>query len=145
MTVLGIALTVCLWLLARLHAMWGYGGRWPAKSEAELARMVVGAPGITRMPSRVACFSVAAALAMIGFWPLWAAGLVVSPVSDGLTRALGMLIAAIFGLRGLAAYLPPWRRRLPEQPFATYDRRYYGPLCLALSAGFVALMLAGAH
>ena len=39
--------------------------------------------------------------------------------------------------------MPAWRRRLPEEPFATYDQRYYGPLCLALAAGFATLILGG--
>ncbi len=142
-TGLGFALTLCLWLLARLHAMWGYGGLWPAKSEADLARMVVGLPGITRMPPRAACFAVAIALVVIGFWPLWRIGMIVSPLPDRLSLGLGILVASVFALRGIAAYVPTWRRRLPEEPFATYDRQYYGPLCLALAAGFAGLIFGG--
>jgi Protein of unknown function (DUF3995) len=126
--------------LARLHAMWGYGGLWPAKSEADLARMVVGAKGITRMPSRAACFGVAVMLVAIGFWPLWRIGMIVSPLPDWLSLTIGVVIAGVFTLRGVVAFLPAWRRRLPEEPFATYDRRYYGPLCLALAAGFAVLI-----
>jgi Protein of unknown function (DUF3995) len=143
MIVLGFALTICLWLLARLHAMWGYGGLWPAKSEAELARMVVGAKGITRMPSRAACFAVAAGLVIIGFWPMWRIGMIVSPFSDGLSLVIGIAIASVFALRGLIAYVPAWRRHASEEPFATYDRRYYGPLCLGLATGFAVLIFAG--
>ncbi len=141
---LGFTLTICLWLLARVHAMWGYGGVWPAKSEAELARMVVGVRGISRMPSRAACFGVAVVLVAVGFWPLWRIGMIVSPMSDVPSLALGVVVAGALVLRGVAAYVPAWRRRLPEQPFATYDRRYYGPACLALAAGFAVLVFAGA-
>jgi Zn-dependent protease with chaperone function len=140
---LGFALTICLWLLARLHAMWGYGGVWPAKTEADLARMVVGAKGITRMPPRSACFAVAVALVAVGFWPLWRIGMIVSPFSDRVSLFAGAAIAGVFALRGIAAYTSVFRRLAPEEPFATYDRHYYGPLCLALAAGFMTLIFGG--
>ncbi len=143
MIILGFSLTICLWLLARLHAMWGYGSVWPAKNEADLARMVVGAKGITTMPSRRACFGVAVALAAIGFWPLWRVGMIVSPVSDHLSLLVGGAIAGVFGLRGIAAFVPAFRRLTPEEPFATYDQRYYGPLCLVLALGFTVLLFGG--
>ena len=45
--------------------------------------------------------------------------------------------------RGMAAYLAPWRRLTPKQPFATFDRTIYGPLCLAFGIGFVGLLARG--
>ena len=143
MTILACILAGILWFIARAHAMWGYGSTWPAASEAELARMVVGAQGVTRMPTRVACFAVAIVLTTVGFWPLWRIGLFGALVPEALGHVAGIGAALVFELRGLAAYVPAWRRRLPEEPFATYDGRYYGPLCLALAVGFTVLLLRG--
>jgi hypothetical protein len=53
------------------------------------------------------------------------------------------LIGAVFLVRGVLSFRPFWRRMTPQEPFATYDRRYYGPLCLALSAAFFVLLLGG--
>jgi hypothetical protein len=52
---------------------------------------------------------------------------------------LGFAAGAVFLGRGLAAYIPAWRRVTPEQPFARLDQIAYGPLCLALGAGFLLL------
>jgi hypothetical protein len=42
--------------------------------------------------------------------------------------------------RGLATYTAPWRRGHPLEPFATRDRWVYGPLSIALGAGFLLLV-----
>jgi hypothetical protein len=52
-------------------------------------------------------------------------------------------IAAVFLGRGLAGYTSARRRRFPEQPFATYDRLAYSPLCLMLGAGYLTILVAG--
>jgi hypothetical protein len=55
-----------------------------------------------------------------------------------------MVVAAtVFLIRGLLPWRPGWRKVFVQEPFATYDRRYYGPLCLVLSLGFVLLYLGG--
>ena len=51
--------------------------------------------------------------------------------------------SAVFLGRGLAGYTSAWRRRFSEQPFARLDRLAYSPLCLALGAGFLAILIAG--
>ena len=143
MMILACVLTGILWAIARLHVMWGYGSSWPAASEADLARMVVGANGITKMPPRASCLAVAVLLTTLGFWPLWRMGVFGSLVPDGVGLSAGVVAAVVFALRGIAAYLPLWRNRLSEQPFATYDQRYYGPLCFALASGFAVLLMQG--
>lgn len=131
MTLLSLALSAVLIGIAALHLMWALGWWFPIRQERALARAVVGARGIERMPGAVSCSVVVVALIFAAAWP-WMPG-------HRLT-ALGLAgLAAVFLLRGGAAYLPSWRRLVPEEPFATLDRRLYGPLCLVLGAGFLIL------
>ena len=55
----------------------------------------------------------------------------------------GAVATLVFAGRGIAGYVPVWRARFPREPFATYDRRYYSPLCLILAAAFAALLFNG--
>jgi hypothetical protein len=129
---------VPLLAIALAHLIWSFGGSWPIRDQALLARTVVGRPGITRMPPKLA--SLAVALAML------AAGIVALSLADdtaggtGLTL-LGALLAAIFLARGLVGYTAYWRARFPEEPFATLDRRNYSPVSLAIGVGLLLLVL----
>lgn len=49
-------------------------------------------------------------------------------------------LAVIFSGRGLSSFTPWFRASQSEEPFATLDRRLYGPLCLALGTGFAVLV-----
>ncbi len=135
MSLLAFAISSLLLIPAALHLLWAIGYWTPIRDEAQLARAVVGAPGITRMPSAVACAVVAvglifaALLPHLGWFPF--------------RKLLLSLFAAIFLLRGGAAFLPVWRKLVPEQRFATLDRRFYGPLCLLVGTGFLFLTLKG--
>jgi hypothetical protein len=140
---LAIALSTAIYAFAALHAAWGLGSHWPAASAEALARSAVGTPGIRRMPRPASCLAVAALLAGIASWPLFAAGLLPAPWPRWLTLLAGAGIVATLLARGIAGYTQAWRRRFPEQPFAALDRRYYSPLCLALSAGTLAILIAG--
>jgi hypothetical protein len=142
-TALAIALSAIVYGIAVLHASWGLGGHWPAASAERLAKAAVGTPSVSRMPGPVACLIVAALLAGVASWPLLAAGLLPEAWPRWLTALAGAGVAAAFVARGVAGYMRAWRRRFPEQPFATYDRRYYSPLCLALGAGYLATLFAG--
>lgn len=141
--IVAIGMSFVLWALAALHVHWGDGGLWPKKDELTLARTVVGAPGIEKMPSRTACFAVALALFLAGLWPLEMIGVIPAMFPIELDVLAGYGLAAIFLLRGVAAYLPAFRKRFPEKPFATLDRRLYGPLCLLIGAGFLFLLSFG--
>lgn len=132
---LALLLTVVLLAIAIAHAYWGLGGLWPERSEAELARAVIGT-GQSRMPSAAACFTVAIVLLIVAAWP-W---LLVFWPSRSFVLTVGVAIAAVFFVRGLAAYSPRWRSHFPAEPFATRDRRLYGPLCMVLATGFASLM-----
>jgi hypothetical protein len=141
MTTLAILLFVVVSALAVLHAHWGFGGIWPASNAERLAKAAVGTPGITRMPSPTSCFLVAAALSGIAVWPLFAARFLPEAWPRELTLIAGTVIAAVFIGRGIAGYTSAWRRHFSEQPFARLDTLAYSPLCLALGAGFIALLI----
>ena len=145
MTALAVLLSAVVLAIAALHAHWGLGGHWPATSAQRLARAAVGTPGITRMPGAAACFVVAALLAGVAAWPLFAADLLPAPWPRWLTSLAGAGIAAVFVGRGVAGYTDAWRRRFSEEPFARLDRHAYSPLCLALGAGFGAVAIVGAQ
>ncbi len=137
------ALTLLLAAIAGLHAYWGRGGLWPAASEDELVATVIGNASARRMPSPDLCLAVALAIAVTAIWPL----LLAQGPSAGTPRLLiflaGFAITAVFLLRGIAGFLPAWRRLHPREPFASNDRRYYSPLCLLIAAGYAILLLQG--
>jgi hypothetical protein len=140
MSALAITAFVVLTAVAALHVLWGLGLRWSACDEAGLVAMVVGATGRTRMPTLSACVAAAAAI-FAGLVPLALANILPVPAPPVVLTAIGVLTAAVFGLRGCAAYTTGWRRRFSQQPFANLDRNWYGPLCLVLAAIMMLLVI----
>ena len=129
---------VPLLAVAIAHFVWSLGGTWPIRDQALLARTVVGLPGITRMPPRIA--SLAVAIATL------AAGIVALSLADDTAggawlTAIGALLGLLFLARGIIGYSAGWRARFPEEPFATLDRKNYSPLSLAIGAGFLVLVV----
>ena len=121
-------LSAVLIALAVLHVLWGIGVWFPIEDEAQLVRAVAGFANTEEMPGSVPCALVAVALLMAVTCLWWPAG----PF-----RFLALVvIGAVFVVRGAAAFTPFWRKLTPVEPFATLDRKYYGPLCLALGLGF---------
>lgn len=141
--VVAVALALLLAAIAGLHAFWGRGGLWPATTEDELIATVIGDARAKRMPSPTLCLSVALAIAMTAIWPLLLIGLPGPPALRLLLQLGGFAIMAVFLLRGVGGFLPAWRRLHPREPFASYDRRYYSPLCLLIAAGYAVLLLQG--
>lgn len=139
MTILAVFLSVVLLLIVALHLAWAAGSTFPGASEGDLARMVAGFANRDRMPPRPASALVAVALGVAAYvalalgsvcgWPFWTWSL----------PAAGIIVAFVFLARGVAAYVPAWRALVPQQPFASLDRCYYGPLCLVIGAGFTLL------
>jgi hypothetical protein len=137
---LPVALSLVLALLAAAHAWWAVGGIWPAASEPDLARAVIG-DGRIRMPPPWQCAGVALVLAAVGAWP-W----VVMRWPDSQLVLIGsVVIGAVFFIRGTAGYSARWRARFTAQPFRTRDFYLYSPLCLALGVGFIALLTREMH
>ena len=89
-------------MLAVLHAYWGLGAHWPASQRRErLAKAAVGTPGSRAMPAIASCFVVAALLAGVASWPLFAAGMLPEAWPRWLTLLAGAGIVAVFvGTRG---------------------------------------------
>lgn len=133
------ALSAVLFVIAALHAYWGLGGVWPGTDSASCARAVVGFRGVTHMPPPNSCFTVAAGLALAAFWPLALMGLIVIPFPPMVLTLGDIVMGLIFLGRGLLGYVPGWRQRTSEQPFARLDVRFYSPLCLAIGLGFLLL------
>jgi len=116
--------------LAGLHIAWGLGSPFPSANRTELADTVAGTKVV---PSAPQCFAVAGAL-------VGAAALVTDALplarrqrtigASGAALVLGM--RGVLGVAGQTSRIVPWT---PSDRFTKLDRRYYGPLCLALSAG----------
>lgn len=135
-----IILSVTLFLIAALHVAWGAGVNWPLRDEARLAKLVVGARGISRMPPGWAAMSVAVALIIAALLVLGLGGLIKLPLPAQTLLGLGWVMVAVFILRGLAGYLPAWQRML-EPDFVRLNVLCYSPLCLLIGVGVVSLLI----
>ncbi|EKO39130.1 MAG: hypothetical protein B193_2156 [Solidesulfovibrio magneticus str. Maddingley MBC34] len=137
-TFLAMAIAVELAAIAALHVYWAFGGLWPGTDVESLVRTVVGVKNMRAMPSRPLTLAVAMALFAAGLPPLAKASLLPLFLPAGLVQACLLLVGAVFALRGVAPYLPfgtPHRM----EPFATLDRRLYGPLCLVTALAYAVL------
>ncbi|SMY05884.1 DUF3995 domain-containing protein [Flavimaricola marinus] len=135
MIVVALLLNVALLVVASLHLMWALGVWFPIRDEERLVAMVVGLRGETRMPGPIPCALVVAGLTIAAGLP-W--------IADGPIKQAGLIVAAtVFLVRGILPFRPFWRKLTPQEPFATLDRKLYGPLCLVFSAGFALIAWKG--
>ncbi|OCP36882.1 DUF3995 domain-containing protein [Ensifer sp. LC163] len=134
------AICLVLSVIAVLHAYWAWGGLWPGHDEASLAKTVVGASGLETMPPAGLTVLVAILIFVAGLLPLIFVSGVPSILPASLVWMGMVLLAAIFLVRGVLAFTPIFRGRHPQQPFATLDRRFYGPLCLVIGIGYVLVL-----
>lgn len=135
---LTLILAAALLALAGIHLYWGFGGRWPGHDETSMVEYVVGRTRGMRAPGLMASVAVALALATGGVLVL--AALATTPWDDWL-KAARWILFGVFAGRGLATYVPPVFRYAEGTPFATLNRRAYGPLCLAIALGILVLQL----
>lgn len=134
MEILQNLIMIVLAIIAAVHALWGIGFWFPIRDEGKLVRAVVGAKEATRMPGAIPCAMVSAGLiVVIG---------AVSADPSWLRFAILGVAVIVFLVRGVMPWMPMWRRMTPQEPFATLDRRYYGPCCLLLGIGIAALIVA---
>ena len=126
------ATSAALGVAAAVHVAWGLRVEIPAVDSAGMAEAVVGAG---EMPGPAACFAVAGALttaaALVAGIPAGRPALVRAG-RCGVALALGG--RALLGLTGHTDLVAPGE--LTEQ-FRRWDRRFYTPLCLGLTAGTV--------
>lgn len=143
MTAIALALTIVIAAIAMLHAYRAAGGLWPGTSPADLSNIVVGDPRARHMPPPMLTALVAAMIAGVAAWPPLLSPLVARYIAPKLAAAGSLALAAVFLLRGIAGFTPWMAKRHSAEPFASYDRKYYSPLCLALGTGFLILALNG--
>ncbi len=139
---ISVLLSLLLAVIAFVHALWATGSNWPRENAEALVKTVVGAPGRTEMPARWQSAFVALCLLTASIWPF----LLMSPQTFTILPTVlidlgtGALITVFLG-RGLVGLTPWFRRLLPTEPFLSLNRTYYSPLCIALGAGFLALLV----
>ncbi len=138
MQIIALSIFIVLAIVAFTHGYWAFGGHWPASSRATLPQTVVGSKGLKQMPPFWLTMIVAVLILIAGLLPVsW----VFFPVLPNILWFAMMTLAAIFWVRGIASYTPIFRKLQAEEPFATLDRKYFGPLCIALGLGFVILLV----
>lgn len=136
--ILAAVIVVPLLAVALAHLLWSVGANWPIRDEKLLARTVVGFPGIERMPPKIMSFGVAVATLVACILAMSLA----DPEGGGaVLSAVGVLLATIFLARGAVGYTDWWKKRTPEEPFRTLDRKNYSPLCLGIGAIFLVLVI----
>ncbi len=140
MKLLAHLVSLILLLLGALHVYWGLGGIWPASSEQSLINMVIGFPGMTEMPSANSTFVVAF---LIFLCALIAQSSLISltPLISWVSRLARFGVGLVFFARGLGGYFFEQFAWDPVEPFATYNRLFYSPLCLAIATGFFLLLI----
>ncbi|VAW16879.1 hypothetical protein MNBD_ALPHA12-584 [hydrothermal vent metagenome] len=121
--------------IALVHLLWAFGFTYPAKTEAALAKTVLGYKGVTRMQPRMVSLGMAFAILAAGIWGLE----LTDPAPDIILSAGGIVLGLVFLWRGVIGYTSWWRQLTPEEPFATFDKKLYSPLCLGISLGYFTL------
>lgn len=139
--VISVSLTIILLIIALMHFLWALRIWFPVNDEGKLARTVAGFKGIERMPSVTACLIVGLFLVFIASLPMQITGMVKAvPVPMWLIASLCFGCGFLFLFRGIAGYLPVFVNLTPEQPFRTYDKLFYSPLCIFIGGGFLYLV-----
>lgn len=135
----GIAALIFIPLLAigTAHLLWAFGSTWPVQDRKTLAKTVVGTPDVEEMPHRLLTAALAILLFGAGVWALSMA----DPAPNETLTLGGVFFTLIFLARGIIGLSPKWRRLNPEEPFATFDKKVYTPLCLGIGAGFAFLTI----
>jgi hypothetical protein len=122
------ATTATLGAIGLLHVWWGVRPR-----SADGSRMTDAVVGSGKAPSRAACFAVAG---LLGIAATGVAGRPRRPrwISRGIQLGVALVLGTrgAFGLAGRTDLLVPGSS---SPTFRKWDRRLYGPLCVALAAG----------
>lgn len=122
--------------IAIVHLLWAFGFTYPTKNETMLAQTVLGYKGVTRMPPKMVSFGMAIATLIAGIWALALS----SPQPNPTLTIGGFVLLLVFLGRGAIGYTSWWRERTPQEPFASFDRKLYSPLCLGIALGYATLV-----
>lgn len=145
MRLVSVSVFLVLSLIAALHVYWGAGGLWPGDDVRSLIDAVIGDPRFEAMPPARMIYIVAALIFSCGVFALIATSRVAGPLRF-IAKSAVAVISAVFVMRGASGYfLPEAVRAQLTEPFATYDRIFYSPLCLVLGAAFFILFFARAQ
>jgi len=140
MTLLALVIFAVLSAVAGLHVYWAMGGLWPGRDVQQLADTVIGDAKRRAMPPTALTLLVAVLIFAAGVLPLLHLSGLPFGLPAWLTRAgLWALVLVFFG-RGAVTYILRAQAAAMTEPFATLNRRYYSPLCLALGMGFLAVL-----
>lgn len=132
MTYLASFFAIVLFLTAGVHIAWGLGVLWPAKTEKQLIKTVIGFPGATQMPNKWITFIVALGIAVAGVFLIWGANLISLPLPQFI-KILGLAtLTAIFLIRGVLGLMPFGPFINSTEPFNALNKRYYSPLIVAI-------------
>lgn len=132
---LQIVLVLTLMLIAGLHLHWGLGGFWPGHDGPSLVEHVVGRTSGMKPPSPVACFAVVAALTLISVAVMIRASHYSFGAVNLAAAGVTLFAAVVFGLRGVAGYVPFVFAYAKGTPFYGLNMALYSPLCLLLCVG----------
>ncbi len=139
MPAMGWSVFAVMSVIAVLHAYWAFGGLWPAATEADLVKTVIGITRSQTMPPALHSLAVAVlVLAAAGF--ALARGVFGFDAVIFVRIPLGV-VAVIMLARGIYAYLPGLFSRASE-PFATLNAMFFSPAILVLGLAFTILALA---
>jgi hypothetical protein len=142
MSTLAILLATALTILAALHLYWAFGGFWPGRDAATLARTVVGSPVDGPMPSALACAGVAVVLMLASSIVLVRGGVLALPVPSALVRFAALAVAGVLTVRGVGGFLETRLRPvIIGSPYAQLNVALYSPLALVLGVATFALAL----
>lgn len=141
-TLLAIAIFVILALTAALHVYWAAGGLWPGKDGASLARTVIGANGIDRMPPAWLTGLIAIGIAAAALWPMLWLGWIAAPLPGWLVTTGMIVLTLVFLGRGAVGFVPAVQAANSEQPFATLNARYFSPLIVVIGLALLWLLVA---
>lgn len=140
----GMLAALALFVIGAFHVWW-VRSPWPCRTRAELARNVVGRPDGDLPPVYTPLsFLVAALLVLAAHLVAAKADLVPAGMPDGVLTAGTWGVAAVLALRGVTGLVQSGFE-LGDAParYRDLDVRVYSPLCLALAALIVVVIVSG--
>ncbi len=130
-----------LQVIAAIHVLWAFGVYWPANSAKQLAAMVAGVQKPKAMPPAALTIFIAGCFSVMGTVALWEAGRIDILWLAGVQGKIAPVLAVIFIGRGVLTYLPFGPLTKACEPFRTFDRKAFAPLCICLGVSFLSIVI----